>query len=224
MTHKAIKRLLITVGLALLLLTVVLVPPWHAAPLSQPASAPSANVVVQMTTVLTTITPMTPTLLVSQTLISSSSTDGFILYLIPLLLLGLLLIILMRRRRSEPIPPSPSPPATLPPPTTGPYLESVRSAGSSPRLHLKPHGVTIGRAPENDLVITQDFPGWETVSQRHAWVYQWVDHWIIEDINSTNGIHVNGKRTGRNLLCDGWQLDIGGVEFVFRTNTEEAEQ
>ena len=92
------------------------------------------------------------------------------------------------------------------------------------RLGLKPEGTTIGRAPENNLVITSDFPDWETVSKHHARIYQQDQHWIIEDTNSMNGVYVNGKRTGRNLLRDGWQLDIGGVEFIFRANGKEAER
>ena len=225
MTRKAIKRLLIAIGLALLL-TVVVVLPLHAAPSSQPANSPSTDGVVRITTVLTTITAPPVTHPPHQTPTTSSSpTDAALIYLIPLLFLGLLLTILvLRRKRAKPIPQSPAPPAVPSPPTTGPYLESVRTADGPRRFDLKPDGITIGRALENDLVISQDFPGWETVSQRHAWVYQWANRWIIEDINSTNGIHVNGKRTGRNLLRDGWQLDIGGVEFVFHANTEETEQ
>jgi hypothetical protein len=189
MTYKAIKRLLIAVGLALLL-----------------------------TVVMMLLAPQSPTA-------TFSPTDVAMICLIPLLFLGLLLTILaLRRKRAKPIPPSSAPPAAPPPPTTGPYLENAHTTDGPRRFGLKPDGVTIGRAPENDLVITRDFSGWETVSQRHAWVYQWTDHWIIEDIHSTNGIHVNGKRTGRNLLRDGWQIDIGGVEFVFRANVEETGQ
>jgi hypothetical protein len=142
-----------------------------------------------------------------------------------LILLSLpILLIALALRRKEKKKPKPTPTPAAPPPPTGSYLESVRTAGGPRRFDLKPDGATIGRAQENDLVITQDFPGWETVSQRHAWIYRWADRWIIEDVNSTNGIYVNGKRTGRNLLRDGWQLDIGGVEFVFRANTGETEQ
>ena len=128
----------------------------------------------------------------------------------------------MKRPKLEPTPPTT--PVAPPPLSAVPYLESVRTLDGPRRFDLKSDGVAIGRAQENDLVITEDFPGWETVSQRHAWVGQWAGRWIVEDINSTNGIYVNGKRTGRNLLRDGWQLDIGGVEFVFRANTGETEQ
>jgi len=142
-----------------------------------------------------------------------------VICLIPLLILGLLLIPwALRRKRPTPLPPSP------PPAPTGPHLESVGTPGGLRRFDLRADGITIGRAMENDLVITQDFPAWETVSRRHARVYQQAGRWIIEDLNSMNGIYVNEKRTGRNLLRDGWQLGIGGVEFVFHAGTGEAQR
>jgi len=89
---------------------------------------------------------------------------------------------------------------------------------------LKPDGSTIGRTQENELVITQDFPGWESVSRHHARIYEQAGHWIVEDLNSMNGVYVNEKRTGKNLLRDGWRLSIGGVEFIFRAGTGEAQR
>jgi hypothetical protein len=139
-------------------------------------------------------------------------------------LILLLIVLVLWRKRVKSIPPPPPPPKVPSLPTTGPYLESSNTTDGPRRFDLNPNGTIIGRSPENDLVITKDFANWETVSQRHAWIYRWVDHWIIEDINSMNGIQVNGKRTGHNLLRDGWQLDIGGVEFVFRAAIEETEQ
>jgi len=92
--------------------------------------------------------------------------------------------------------------------------------GGPRRFRLKAEGVTIGREPENDLVITEEFPAWESVSRRHARIRQQANHWIVEDLGSTNGIYINERRTGRNLLRDGWRLGIGGVKFVFRITTE----
>ena len=136
--------------------------------------------------------------------------------LIPLVALALLLtlwVLWRRRRRPEPAPPSPTPP--------GPYLESIAPPGSPRRLHLKPDGATIGLAPENDLVITRDLSGWESVSRRHARIYSQAGRWIVQDLESTNGVYVNGRRTGRNLLRDGWRLSLGEVEFVFHISAEE---
>ena len=142
--------------------------------------------------------------------------------LLLLLILGLLLVLWAFRQkkpRPKPVPPAPPPLAVV-----TPHLESVGAPGGPRRFDLKPGGLTIGRAPENDLVISQDYPGWETVSHSHARVYWQADHWIVEDLDSTNGVYVNGKRTGRNLLRDNWRLGIGGVEFIFHAGTGEAQR
>jgi pSer/pThr/pTyr-binding forkhead associated (FHA) protein len=86
---------------------------------------------------------------------------------------------------------------------------------------LHPGGFIIGRAEDNNLVITDDFPAWESVSRRHARIYQEAGRWVVEDLGSMNGVYVNGRRTGRNLLRDGWRLGIGGSEFVFHAGTRE---
>lgn len=139
-----------------------------------------------------------------------------------LLILALLLGWWILQRKKKPRPkPTPPPPPPVP---TAPYLASAGTSGGPRRFDLQPDGITIGRAPENNLVITQDFPGWESVSRRHARVYQQAGNWIVEDLHSMNGIYVNGKRTGRNLLRDGWQLSIGEVEFIFHIGTREAQR
>jgi hypothetical protein len=49
--------------------------------------------------------------------------------------------------------------------------------------------MTIGRSPNNDLMLNAMF-----ASRRHAWVWQQGDRFIIEDLTSTNGTFVNGRR------------------------------
>jgi hypothetical protein len=148
-----------------------------------------------------------------KTLLSQNWRWTAVICLIPLLLLGLLLVLRTLRAKSRPRPPTPPSPVTA-----GPYLESVGTPGGPRRFDLKPDGFTIGRAPDSDLVITQDL----AASRYHARIYRQVDRWIVEDLDSMNGVYVNGRRTGRNLLRDGWRLRIGGAEFVFHTGTGEA--
>jgi hypothetical protein len=144
---------------------------------------------------------------------------ALLICLVPLLLLAMLLTLLtLRQKKPTPLPPAP--PLVI----AGPYLESSDIAGGALRFDLRPEGSNIGRATENDIVITPDFPAWETVSHHHAHIYQQANRWVVEDLNSMNGIYVNGKRTGRNLLSDGWRLGIGGVEFTFHTGTGEAQR
>jgi hypothetical protein len=143
----------------------------------------------------------------------------------PLAILLLVLILIMltrRRRRVAPPAPGPSvPPAPRPP--AGPYLEGVDAAGTAHRFALT-GDLSVGRAPENDLVITEDYPGNETVSRHHARIYHQGAFWIVEDLQSSNGVYVDGKRTGLNRLLDNCRLGIGGVEFVFHAGKEASDE
>lgn len=71
---------------------------------------------------------------------------------------------------------------------------------------------TIGRTPDNDIQVSTTF-----VSRHHAVLLTSSDHCIVEDLNSTNGIIVNGQRVGRQLLHDGDVLTIGKTHFRYET-------
>ncbi len=92
-------------------------------------------------------------------------------------------------------------------------------SGDPSTFTLDAAGATIGRGPDSDLVIDEAVPGADTVSRHHARISLDDGHWIVEDLDSQNGIYVNGRRTGRNLLQDGWTLAIGGVQFIFHNGT-----
>lgn len=231
MIHKAVGKLLIVAGLVSLMV-IGLALPLRAAPVAGGLSFRKSATTGTGTNTLPTIfqsPPSTTAETITPAAPSTSTTGGLIkdrfcvltgALIFLLLLLGVLLIIrALRGRGTTESPPRPTAP-------TGPHLESTDASGAQRRLNLPTTDLTIGRAPESDLVITQDFPGWETVSGHHARLYQEErqgNHWIVEDLDSTNGVYVNGKRTGHNLLRDGWQLDIGGVSFVFRTGGERGE-
>jgi len=71
---------------------------------------------------------------------------------------------------------------------------------------------TIGRLPDNALVI--DSP---TVSGHHACVFREGDHFVVEDLASTNGTFVNGKRVTRHALQHGDTIRIGKHTILFET-------
>ena len=76
----------------------------------------------------------------------------------------------------------------------------------------------VGRAPNNDLVVTTAMPGWDTVSRHHARLY-YDNHrsrWVVKDEGSSNGTYVAGARTSHNVLQDGVRVAFGGMEAVFR--------
>jgi len=73
--------------------------------------------------------------------------------------------------------------------------------------------VTIGREADNLIQLPH-----EKVSKHHAVMLPIKDSWEIKDLQSTNGILVNGKQVPRAELKDGDRVKIGPFEFYFETN------
>jgi hypothetical protein len=72
-------------------------------------------------------------------------------------------------------------------------------------------GLGIGRARANDICIEDSF-----ASSRHARLYDREGVVYIEDMNSTNGTYVNGRRLGaQQVLRPSDKIRIGDTEFRF---------
>ena len=119
-------------------------------------------------------------------------------------------VVFLRRRRTGPISAPPSP-------AQMPYLTLVTPGPDSPAQFSLQPVARIGRASDNDIVIDDTFPEANTVSRYHALTQKEGERYIIIDLGSRNGVYVQGQRTPRNLLKDGWHVAVGGVEFVFHT-------
>ena len=73
---------------------------------------------------------------------------------------------------------------------------------------------TIGRTPAADFIVTGAL-----VSRVHCRVSADAsDQLVVEDLESTNGIQVNGQRVTRAILREGDRLTIGRVEFRVKTD------
>lgn len=78
-------------------------------------------------------------------------------------------------------------------------------------LHLVPGRKVVGRTPDNDLQIDSKF-----ISRHHCQIVTGSDGIsVIEDLNSTNGIVVAGKRTRRHTLRDGDVVTMGQHELLY---------
>jgi hypothetical protein len=78
-------------------------------------------------------------------------------------------------------------------------------------LHLVPGRKVIGRTPDNDLQVDSKF-----ISRHHCQLVTGSDGLtFVEDLNSTNGIVVHGKRVRRHTLRDGDVVVIGQHEILY---------
>jgi len=75
---------------------------------------------------------------------------------------------------------------------------------------LKAGRIIIGRTAENDIQIDSKY-----VSRHHCQVTVSLEAAIIEDLNSTNGIVLKGKRVRRHVLGNGDVIVIGQHELRF---------
>lgn len=79
-------------------------------------------------------------------------------------------------------------------------------------LRLDRREVTIGRADNADLVIQDEF-----ASTHHAKLVLMNGEWLIQDLNSTNGTFVNGKRVGTPMVVKAnVPVQIGNSVFELR--------
>jgi general secretion pathway protein A len=78
-------------------------------------------------------------------------------------------------------------------------------------LHLVPGRKVVGRTPDNDLQIDSKF-----ISRHHCQLITGSDGTsVIEDLNSTNGITIRGKRLRRHTLRDGDVIGLGQYEMLY---------
>jgi pSer/pThr/pTyr-binding forkhead associated (FHA) protein len=76
----------------------------------------------------------------------------------------------------------------------------------------------IGRNPTTDITLLD-----EGISREHAIVLfdEASGGYSIEDLQSTNGTKVNGKRVRSAVLCDGDEIQIGHTLFRFVLHARE---
>jgi pSer/pThr/pTyr-binding forkhead associated (FHA) protein len=79
-------------------------------------------------------------------------------------------------------------------------------------LRLDRREITIGRAENADLVIRDEF-----ASTHHAKLVLMNGEWLLQDLNSTNGTYINGKRVGTpQTVKSGTPIQIGNTIFELR--------
>jgi transcriptional regulator with GAF, ATPase, and Fis domain len=78
--------------------------------------------------------------------------------------------------------------------------------------------LTIGKAADNDLVLTDD-----TVSRHHCEIVRAPDGLHVRDLDSTNGTKIDGTRIREAMVQPGSVLKVGEVEISFRPTAQKVE-
>jgi hypothetical protein len=99
-------------------------------------------------------------------------------------------------------------------PGTEMSAELVRVDGERSATHMLARRTRIGRASGCELQIDSS-----SVSRHHALIILGPREAVIEDLNSTNGVMLNGHKVSRHLLNDGDAVTIGDVQFRFVVKT-----
>lgn len=79
--------------------------------------------------------------------------------------------------------------------------------------------VTIGRKPDNDIHVDN-----LAVSGTHAKILTILNDSFIEDLNSTNGTLINGKRITKHALSNGDKVQIGKHVLEYVNEAAEADE
>jgi chromosome segregation ATPase len=88
--------------------------------------------------------------------------------------------------------------------------ELIRIDGDRSISHALGRRTRIGRAAGCELHIDSS-----SVSRHHALILAGTREAIIEDLNSTNGVILNGRKVTRQVLNDGDILTIGEIQFRY---------
>jgi len=89
----------------------------------------------------------------------------------------------------------------------------IRNGGfEGMRYELAAAETLIGRNPNTDITLLD-----EGISREHAMVLfdEETHSFVIEDLGSTNGTKLNGKRVRSSPLCEGDEIQIGQTLFRF---------
>jgi type II secretory pathway predicted ATPase ExeA len=85
-------------------------------------------------------------------------------------------------------------------------------------MPLRPGRVIIGRTSDNDIQVDSRF-----VSRHHCQIVTTPQNSVIEDLNSTNGMTVRGKRVRRHVLSDGDVVTLGQHTLTYRDDRVAAQ-
>jgi DNA-binding NtrC family response regulator/pSer/pThr/pTyr-binding forkhead associated (FHA) protein len=91
----------------------------------------------------------------------------------------------------------------------------VRTEEGERLIPIPPEGLSVGKAPENDLVLEDRF-----VSARHLRIERRGGRWHLSDLGSTNGTTLGGARVEQGEVLPGVPVRVGGAELWLEPDTD----
>lgn len=92
-----------------------------------------------------------------------------------------------------------------------PRLERIEGDSGPHLIELGAQPVTIGRSTTADVVLDN-----ASLSRKHARIEQLEHESVLTDLDSRNGVFLNGLRVHSAVLRDRDTVQIGSVVYLFR--------
>jgi adenylate cyclase len=94
------------------------------------------------------------------------------------------------------------------------YL-SFKLGGEDQKFEIQKDMISIGRMEGNDLILFDP-----TISRRHCELEKKGDTFVLKDLNSRNGLFVNGEKITTKELKDGDEIKVGSFPLKFRMSEQ----
>jgi pilus assembly protein CpaF len=99
-----------------------------------------------------------------------------------------------------------------------PFLIVQERGGAERRVELASGRFSIGKRPDNDLVLDRT-----AISREHCLIHRHDGKFYVRDLDSRNGTYVDGRKVVTDVpLSDGAQIQLGDFRIVFRSEAGEA--
>ncbi len=94
-------------------------------------------------------------------------------------------------------------------------LSLIQGPGSPKKYILSKNRTVLGRSPEADLQLKSNM-----VSRKHLSLYRSEGEMMCKDLNSHNGLFLNGVKVYSASLRDGDTIQIGDLIFIYHQGVQ----
>ncbi|WP_374034742.1 FHA domain-containing protein [Bdellovibrio bacteriovorus] len=93
-------------------------------------------------------------------------------------------------------------------------IEIIKGPHIGQKLTFEKASVSMGRGPENDIVLSQD----PRVSRQHAEIKQRGNEFVLVNLSQKNFVMVNGQSIQSEVLANDSVIQIGETEILFKVD------